>query len=87
MWDDYGEYHHYYGWPHRQFGTWVTRANQEGVEASIVDAPVSYSATTTTSDDTVAVRRFLEDAGMIGRDESPMTLLEMCAYVYGRMTR
>lgn len=57
------------------------------MNASHKEAPVSSSAKSGTSDDTAAVRRFLEDAGVTGPDESPMTLSEMRVYVLGRMAR
>lgn len=51
------------------------------------EALVSSSVAPASSDDTAGACRFFEDAGVIGRDEGPMTLLEMRPYVRGRMTR
>lgn len=65
---------------------WCARANQEGVKASRLEAPLSSSVEQASSDDTVAVLSFLLDAGLIGRDESAMTLSKMRDYVRLRKT-
>lgn len=45
------------------------------------------SAAPAKTDDTWAVRRFLEDAGLVRSDEDKMKLSEMKPYVRGRLNR
>lgn len=85
MRDESGDYHPYYGLLHGKFGAWVARANHEGGEASLSRALVLSLAAPATSGDTATVCRFLDDAVVIGRDKSPMTLSNMLANVKGRM--
>lgn len=87
MRDYYQDDHPIYGWSHGKFRKWVARSNQDGVEASHVEASMSSSVALALSDDTATVHHFLEDAGVIWLDEGPMTLWELSAYVRGRMMR
>lgn len=82
-----GDYHAFYGWPHGQFSTWVARANPNGLEESRIEASMSSSVEPATLDKLLAVRRFLEDTGVIKHDEDPMTLSEMRANFGGSMMR
>lgn len=72
---------------HAQFNTCVAKSDQKDVDASRVEAPVSSSDAPVLLDDTAIFRRFVDDAGVIGQDEGPMMLSEMCTYVRGSTTR
>lgn len=85
--DNTHDYQLSYGWPHSQFHTWATAATAQNPVRGDNEAAMLSSLTPVATDDTAAVRRFLEDASVLRSDEGPMALSKMRAYVNVHLMR
>lgn len=81
------DYHSTYGWRESQCHAWEVAARAQNPVTCEKEVAGPSSATPVVTDDTAALRRLLEYAGVIGSEEDPMKLFEMKSYVCGRITR
>lgn len=86
------DYHPVYGWRHLQFHDLARAVGAHNVmladgAAADPSTVASLSIDTALTDDTKAVRRFLEDAAVLSSDEALIPLSDLKAFVAGCMLR